>query len=142
MNRTVAETLFEVLRPIAEGSRLIDVRLGLGYSAVRIEGGAAGVCWSPKVSGHTCTAFSMAGTITGRKASEALSWIADKSAVWMRVIGIATANALLNADRGLSSPDGASSEEPGRTMREVGVCSHGRRFANAPSLAFPGLPLP
>ena len=80
---------------------IADVRLGLGYSAVCLNDGRLGICWSPKATGQTCTVFEDAGTLTGKASFEALSWLGDTGNPWRRVIGLATLNAAIQKN---SSP--------------------------------------
>jgi hypothetical protein len=92
----MAGRLVEHLLPLAENAVVTDLRLGLGYSAVQLDAKSVGVSWSPKSTGHACTVFTAAGTIVGRPAPELLRWLEDAEHPWNRVIGLATANAILN----------------------------------------------
>lgn len=94
---TMQHRLLDHLRPHAGGNRVADVRIGLGYTAVRLESGHAGVAWTPKSDAPSCTHFQGAGTLTGRPAEELLANLADEKSALARALGLATANALLAA---------------------------------------------
>jgi uncharacterized protein len=93
---SVVFRLIEHGTSLAQDDVLIDVRLGLGYSAVGLQRGGFGLSWSPKVTGHACSVFAAAGTLVGRRASEVIPWLADPDHPWQRVVGLATLNAVLN----------------------------------------------
>lgn len=94
---TVQKRLVERLAPQAEHATIKDVRIGLGYSAVQLDTGQAGVAWTPHDTGSSCTHFKAAGTLTGRPAREILALLADDASPLARAVGLATANALLAA---------------------------------------------
>jgi len=97
MTLHVQNRLLEFLKPQAGGAVVADVRIGLGYTAVRLESGHAGVAWTPKSDAPCCTHFQAAGTLTGRPAGELLAFLADEKSGLARALGLATANALLSA---------------------------------------------
>ncbi|OEU62987.1 MAG: hypothetical protein BA870_03400 [Desulfuromonadales bacterium C00003094] len=75
-------------------SRIADVRIGLGYSAVRLDSGHTGLAWTPPPVSGGCSHLKMAGTLSGRPAVELLQMLATEQPL-LRTIGLATANALL-----------------------------------------------
>jgi len=79
-----------------------DVRIGLGYTAVKLDSGHGGVAWTPRLESHGCTHCQEAGTLAGRAASALLQGLADDRSSLTRAIGLATANALL---AGLPGPE-------------------------------------
>ncbi|MBP1753305.1 MAG: hypothetical protein H6Q57_2141 [Geobacteraceae bacterium] len=83
MTLNVQKRLINFLEPDAVKATITDVRIGLGYTAVRTANGHTGVAWTPKAAAACCTHFQGAGTLAGRPATELLT------------IGLATANALL-----------------------------------------------
>jgi uncharacterized protein (DUF4213/DUF364 family) len=95
MMPTVQQRLTEFLLPRAQRCAISDVRIGLGYTAVRLDTGQAGVAWTPKSSPAGCTHLSGAGNLAGRPAEQMLSMLADKHSALARAVGLATANALL-----------------------------------------------
>ncbi|MDD2321482.1 MAG: DUF364 domain-containing protein [Geobacteraceae bacterium] len=97
MTLTIQKRLVEVLEVQAEGSVVSDVRIGLGYTAVRLQSGHAGVAWTAKSDAACCTHFKEAGTLAGRPADELLRMLANDTSALARTVGLATANALLAA---------------------------------------------
>lgn len=89
--------LVDFLEPQAAGCRIADVRMGLGYTAVRLESGTAGVAWTSDSNASCCTQFSAAGTLIGRPAGEILSMLTNRNSALCRILGLATANALLTS---------------------------------------------
>jgi len=93
----IQKRLVACLIPQAEGHVVADVRIGLGYTAVRLECGHAGVAWTPKSDAPCCTHFQAAGTLAGRPAVELLAFLVDENSGLARAVGLATANALLSS---------------------------------------------
>jgi len=97
MTLNVQNRLLEHLIPQAAGAVVADVRIGLGYTAVKLESGHAGIAWTPKPDAPCCTHFQAAGTLVGRPARELLAFLVDDNSVLARAVGLAAANALLSA---------------------------------------------
>jgi uncharacterized protein (DUF4213/DUF364 family) len=97
MMLTVQKRLIDYLLPQAEEAKIGDVRIGLGYTAVKIESGHAGVAWTPSSSAPCCTHFENAGTLIGSPAKDLLAMLGDEKSALARTVGLATANALLAA---------------------------------------------
>ena len=79
-----------------------DVRMGLGYTAVRLESGATGLAYTLRgdlVGG--CSVFRGERPLAGRKASDLLAYLASPETLKV-ALGLATANAL--ASRALENP--------------------------------------
>jgi uncharacterized protein (DUF4213/DUF364 family) len=87
--------LVEHLRPTAQGLVIAEVRIGLGYTAVQLSSGPAGVAWTPASGARGCTHFQGAGTLAGQPAERVLEHLLDPAAHLPRALGLATANALL-----------------------------------------------
>lgn len=94
MSLQIQHRLVELLAPIANETRIADVRIGLGYSAVRLGSGQTGLAWTPPPVSGGCSHLKMAGTLTERPAAELLQMLAAEQPL-LRTIGLATANALL-----------------------------------------------
>lgn len=92
---TVQKRLVNFLLPHAENLAINDVRIGLGYTAVKLNNGYGGVAWTPNSSPASCTYFNDAGTLTGRPVKELLAMLGDEVSCLARALGLATANALL-----------------------------------------------
>lgn len=95
--QTIQRKLVDLLSPRAEENIVSDVRIGLGYTAVTLEGGHTGVAWTPKTESNSCTHFASAGSLTGRPASVLLTMLCHQTSPLARAVGLATANALLSA---------------------------------------------
>jgi uncharacterized protein (DUF4213/DUF364 family) len=107
MTLTIQKRLVEILEPQADGAVVSDVRIGMGYTAVRLQSGHAGVAWTAKSDSSCCTHFKEAGTIAGRPAKEILRMLVNENSPLARTVGLATANALLAA---LPSPPTSQDE--------------------------------
>jgi uncharacterized protein (DUF4213/DUF364 family) len=94
---TIQRNLVDVLAPQAADSVVSDVRIGLGYTAVALESGHAGVAWTPKSESHSCTHLSGAGSLAGRPASVLLPMLCHQKLPLARAVGLATTNALLSS---------------------------------------------
>lgn len=96
MELITQKKLIDFLEPHAAGQVIADVRIGLGYIAVQLSGGQAGVAWTPDSNAACCTHFPVAGTLIGLDAGELLNMLGDRSSALKRAVGLATANALLD----------------------------------------------
>jgi uncharacterized protein (DUF4213/DUF364 family) len=95
----IQDRLIELLKPSAERETVADVRIGLGYCAVKTSGGEGGVASTPGARAPSCTHLQAAGTLTGRPAAELLAMLGDETSPLARAVGLATANALLASRR-------------------------------------------
>ncbi len=93
-DKTIPEKIVACLKPASEGLSTADVRIGLGYTSVRLDNGAIGLAWTPPSHPESCTHVARAGTLAGRPASELLEMTADDHSALARSLGLATANAL------------------------------------------------
>jgi uncharacterized protein len=94
MNETIAQKIVAYLKPISENLKVADVRIGLGYTSVRLDNGNIGLAWTARNRSGGCTHEPSAGTLGGSPALVLLeNLIATKSAL-SRSIALATANAL------------------------------------------------
>ena len=86
--------------PLARGIEVRDVRIGLGYTAVLLENGQAGVAltFHQRLT-RGCTVFDGLHPLAGRKAQELLPFLESADEIEMAV-ALATANALTNKMRG------------------------------------------
>jgi uncharacterized protein len=92
---TIQKRLRDFLLPYAEHAIIKDVRIGLGYTAVQLDSGHAGVAWTPGEPSESCTHFSAAGKLAGSPAQELLALLTHETSGLARTIGLATANAIL-----------------------------------------------
>jgi hypothetical protein len=108
MTLDIQRRLADHLAPFSVGHCAADIRIGLGYTAVRLDSGAAGLAWTPPSGASGCTHFRGAGTLAGQPAGDLLRFLVDERSDLARAIGLATANALL-----------ASLPDPGWSRAEV-----------------------
>lgn len=94
MNKTIQQKIVEYLKPVSEGLVVADVRIGLGYTSVRLDNGNIGLAWTAQGRSGSCTHEAKAGTLAGRPARELLEMLATPNDFLSRTIGLATANAL------------------------------------------------
>lgn len=97
MTLNIQRRLMEHLAPQADGHLVADIRIGLGYIAVKLDSGRAGLAWTPASNVSSCTHFQGAGTLAGQPAGTLLNYLVDERSNLTRAIGLATANALLAA---------------------------------------------
>ena len=86
-------------REKAPDRTLVDVRIGLYYTAVLLDDGAAGVAYTFRneiTSGSG--SFHGARPLAGKKAIDVIPYITSDD-LCERTVGIATANALINRER-------------------------------------------
>jgi hypothetical protein len=99
------DEIYREVLAIAADHRAMDIRVGLGYTAVALEDGRCGLAYTLHEKEYeSCTVIPEAGTLAGRKASELISWIKqpDQTAC---AIGLATANALIRPPEGAAESD-------------------------------------
>jgi uncharacterized protein len=90
---------------IAAEHYAMDVRVGLGYTAVLLEDGRCGLAYTLHENEYeSCTVIAEAGTLAGRKASELISWMTQPD-VTACAVGLATANALIDVPPGAVESD-------------------------------------
>ncbi|MBI4200023.1 MAG: DUF364 domain-containing protein [Chloroflexi bacterium] len=91
----ITEKIQRLLATDASGARIADVRIGLGYTAVLLESGQAGVAYTLREDLRPgCSPFSGQRPLASRSAAELLSGLGSGDPL-ERTIGLATANALI-----------------------------------------------
>ena len=81
---------------LAAQNRVADVRIGLGYTAVRLENGGCGVAYTLHEKEYeSCCVLPEAGSLAGQPASELIPWI-KSSDVTACAVGLATLNAMID----------------------------------------------
>lgn len=77
------------------GRRLDEVVIGLGFTFVRLDGGACGLSYTLRDElEQGCDAYGGAGSLAGRDLEEVLAWIGGGSVI-DSAVGLAAANAVL-----------------------------------------------
>ena len=90
----ISEKIQRLLATDASGARIADVRIGLGYTAVLLKSGAAGVAYTLREDLRPgCSPFSGKRPLAGQNAVELLSLLESEDPL-ERAVGLATANAL------------------------------------------------
>ena len=102
MANTLQKKIIDYLKPLAKDLSVADVRIGLGYTTVRLNNGNIGLAWTAPSHPGSCTHEAKAGTLAERPAEELLEMLASPHNPLSRSIGLATANAL---SAGLPRPD-------------------------------------
>jgi uncharacterized protein (DUF4213/DUF364 family) len=103
----IQNRIINLLSPVAEGIRVADVRIGLGYTSVRLDNGHTGLAWTAQTRSGSCSQEAKAGTLVGRPAGEMLAMLDGFGQSLAKTIGLATANALA---AGLERPPMVSTE--------------------------------
>ncbi|NLM71049.1 MAG: DUF364 domain-containing protein [Synergistaceae bacterium] len=111
--RTITEDLIECGLSAFEGQRVEDVRIGLGYSAVKLNDERAGAACvlRHRLGIAGCSLLPKAGSLTGRAAEELLPLLGSKN-----VVETALALATLNA---LTSYEDADADSPNDDLVEL-----------------------
>jgi uncharacterized protein (DUF4213/DUF364 family) len=94
MVNTIQKRIINYLKPISKGLTSTDVRIGLGYTSVRLSNGNIGLAWTAESTAESCTHEMQAGTLTGRTALDLLEMLASEIDPLSRSVGLASANAL------------------------------------------------
>jgi len=97
---TILEALYERTKPAAEGTEVLDLRVGLGYVGARLGNHSMGLAalLSGAISSG-CLVLQNAGTYAGSSASSLLKYLVEGKNPLERAIGLATANALIDPPR-------------------------------------------
>ena len=105
------DELHERLADKAHGVLVQDVRVGLAYTAVRLDTGACGLAYTFRdEAGEGCSVMRRAGSIAGQQAKDLAAWVKELNAV-TAAVGLATLNALIEA------PIDATEEDIARSLR-------------------------
>lgn len=113
MEDTIQKRIIDFLLPLSKGIQTADVRIGLGYTSVRLDNGNIGLSWTARKESESCTHMQKAGTLAGRPAVELLAMLGgrrnllDGDNPLERTIGLAAANAVA---AGLPRPETAKEE--------------------------------
>jgi uncharacterized protein len=92
----INDLIYTTLSGGSDGCTVADVRIGLGYTAVMLDNGSAGVAYTFRAEASDgCTIFHGKRPLAGRPAGELLSHLKSSDLV-EAAVGLATANALAN----------------------------------------------
>ncbi len=114
MDKTIQQKIMEFLQPYSKDLRAVDVRIGLGYTSVRLDNGNIGLAWTARKESESCTHVQKAGTLAGRPTVELLALLGGRRNLLAggdnpleRSIGLAAANAVA---AGLPRPESTKEE--------------------------------
>jgi hypothetical protein len=97
---TILEALYERTQPAAQGTVVLDLRVGLGYVGVRLENHSMGLAaLLSDVFPSGCMVLQNAGMYAGSPAASLLKYLVEGKNPLERAIGLATANALIDPPR-------------------------------------------
>ncbi len=131
--KPIIEELIESALARKKQERIADIRVGLGYTAVKLDSGTAGVACMlrHRLGQGTCSLLPQAGTLTGIEVGQAMLFCRSSNVVEAS-IGLAALNALMN----WTEHAGSSNEELIKLLRItpddlVGMVGHIAPVANA-----------
>jgi len=107
MDKTIQQKIIDYLQPFSKALYVADVRIGLGYTSVRLDNGNLGLTWTAASPSESCTHEAKAGTLAGRPAGELLEMLSIFNKPLSRSIGLATANAIA---AGLPRPESTNND--------------------------------
>lgn len=108
------DKICELLLPRAADRSVVDVRIGLGYTAVRLDNGRCGLAYTFRDEApRGCSVMEEAGSLTGRPAEELGGW-ARTLDLLASAVGLATLNALVDPPRQSVESDPIELLAPGR----------------------------
>lgn len=89
------EALIDAVLPCYKQKRIVDIRIGLGYTAVKLNSGECGVACTlrHRLKDDTCSLLPQAGTMAGIEAGEAISLLRSQNML-EAAVGLATINAI------------------------------------------------
>ena len=123
MDGMLINALIEAAQKKAAGKKLLDLRLGLGYTAALLDDGSAGLAFTfRRELGIQCALVEEAGTLAGRSCAELLPW-AGGTNLAKAAIGLAIMNALFQGQEPVWRQGDAIQElkiEPGDTLGMIG----------------------
>ena len=95
----LSERIGELLPPEDADATVIDVRIGLGYTAVLLDKNRMGLAYTFREdAARGCQVFGGLPALAGRKASELLAFLGSPDRI-ETAVALATANALVNTNR-------------------------------------------
>jgi len=119
---SISKAIHEEAYKRASSLAIEDVRIGLGYVVVLLEGKRLGLAAMLRHNlGPGCSVFKKAGTLAAGRASTLLNLLVDGRSSLEKALGLATANAVLNTDHSV-----AQAGTDGDTLDLTGLSSRDR----------------
>jgi uncharacterized protein len=103
----IQQRIINLLRPASRGLVVADVRVGLGFTSIRLDDGNIGIAWTGESHSGSCTHEAKAGTLAGGSVETLLDMLASLNNPLSRSIGLAAANAIA---AGLPRPEATSTD--------------------------------
>lgn len=101
----ILDEIWEKLEPKARQRRVVEVRVGVAYTAVLLDDGGCGLAYTFRHEAYEgSTAVREAGTLAGRCAAELAGWVRTPDAA-SAAVGLATLNALAEPPAEVSEAD-------------------------------------
>jgi uncharacterized protein (DUF4213/DUF364 family) len=98
-NSMLIDEICALLLPRAANRSIVDVRIGLGYTAVQLDDGRCGLAYTFRDDvPEGCSVVEEAGSLTGRPAGELCEWTRSLDLL-ASAVGLATLNALVEPPR-------------------------------------------
>ncbi len=95
----VCQKLLKEALPRMDGLKIEDVRIGLGYTALKNSAGGVGLAYTLKSRLHPhCTTLEMAGELKGRDLKEIAYLFLDERNVLKTALGLAAINSVAETD--------------------------------------------
>lgn len=104
MSERIQEKLAAAALPYADGAKVRDVRIGLGYTAVRLFDDRCGLAYTFRNAvAAGCTVLAGDRPLAGRPASELIELVTSRNCI-AAAVGMATINALCNTPQQTAVP--------------------------------------
>lgn len=97
--KSTIDAVIDAVLPRHDQKRVVDIRIGLGYTAVKLDSGECGVACTlrHRLNDATCSLLPQAGTMAGLEAAEAILLFRSHNML-EAAIGLATINAITAPD--------------------------------------------
>jgi uncharacterized protein len=122
---TILARLYERILPDAENRKVADLRIGLGYTGVRLDNGCTGIAAVLfDALPHGCTVMPAAGNFAGSPAADLLKYLVAGKNPLEIAIGLACANALIKSSQDNTDNNEATTYlnlQPGEKVAMVGL---------------------
>lgn len=122
---TILNNLYENILPEAKNRKVADLRIGLGYTGVRLDNNATGIAAVLfDALPHGCTVMPAAGNFAGSPVAELLKYLVAGKNPLEVTIGLAVANALIKPPSDSGDNNEATTYlnlQPGEKVAMVGL---------------------
>lgn len=116
-------SILAAARPLAQGRQVADVRIGLGYTAVLLDDGAAGVAYTFREAAGGCSVYRNIRPLAGQPAASLLA-LFEAGGSLEASLALAAANALFNRPDPAHCPGDILEHLPIGPRDRVGMVGH------------------